>query len=438
MLNDLGNNVLASVALTMIITVAMLGLRSSLLVGLAVPVSFLCAMAVLGTMGLTVNIIVLFSLILAVGMLVDGAMVVVEYADRKMAEGMAPKAAYQNAAIRMFWPVTASTATVLAAFLPLLFWPGIVGEFMRYLPITLVATLVASLVMAMIFVPVLGGMFGRPGYQDAAAKRSLVATESGDLADVRGWIGAYVRLLAVLIRFPGLVTLAGIALVAGSWWAYGTFGRGVEFFPEVEPEQAQVLVHARGDKSVVERDQLVREVERRILDVPGAQACLRAHRPGLARRRGHRRGRGRPDPARVHRLEDEGRPARRSWPRSAAAPPISPASWSRPGCPMPARRSASRSQLEICGAGPEQARPGGAAGARLLRPAAGPEGRHRQPPGARHRVAARGRPRGGRPLRRRHRHGRLRPSAWSPTASRSRPTGPTTRTTRSTSSPATR
>ena len=269
MLNDLGNNVLASVALTMIITVAMLGLRSSLLVGLAVPVSFLCAMAVLGTMGLTVNIIVLFSLILAVGMLVDGATVVVEYADRKMAEGMAPKAAYQNAAIRMFWPVTASTATVLAAFLPLLFWPGIVGEFMRYLPITLVATLVASLVMAMIFVPVLGGMFGRPGYQDAAAKRSLVATESGDLADVRGWIGAYVRLLAVLIRFPGLVTLAGVALVAGSWWAYGTFGRGVEFFPEVEPEQAQVLVHARGDKSVVERDQLVREVERRILDVPG-------------------------------------------------------------------------------------------------------------------------------------------------------------------------
>ena len=72
----------------------------------------------------------------------------------------------------MFWPVTASTATVLAAFLPLLFWPGIVGEFMRYLPITLVATLVASLVMAMVFVPVLGGMFGRPGYQDAAAQRA--------------------------------------------------------------------------------------------------------------------------------------------------------------------------------------------------------------------------------------------------------------------------
>ena len=147
-------------------------------------------------MGLTVNIVVLFSLILAVGMLVDGATVVVEYADRKMAEGLAPREAYQTAAARMFWPVTASTATVLAAFLPLLFWPGIVGEFMRYLPITLVATLLASLVMAMVFVPVLGAMFGRAGSQDEAARaQPRPPTENGDLADVRGWIGAYVRLL---------------------------------------------------------------------------------------------------------------------------------------------------------------------------------------------------------------------------------------------------
>lgn len=267
MLDDLGNNVLSAVVLTMIITVAMLGLRSSLLVGLAVPVSFLTAMAVLGAMGLTVNIVVLFSLILAVGMLVDGATVVVEYADRKMAEGMAPRDAYKAAATRMFWPVTASTATVLAAFLPLLFWPGIVGEFMRYLPITLVATLLASLAMAMIFVPVLGAMFGRPGARDA----SIAATESGDLDEVRGWIGAYVRLLGVLVRRPLLPVLAGVALVIGSWWAYGTYGRGVEFFPAVEPEQAQVLVHARGDKSIHERDQIVREVERRILGVPGVE-----------------------------------------------------------------------------------------------------------------------------------------------------------------------
>ena len=271
MLDDLGNNVLTAVALTMIITVAMLGLRPSLLVGLAVPVSFLCAMAVLGMMGLTVNIVVLFSLILAVGMLVDGATVVVEYADRKMAEGLNPREAYLQAATRMFWPVTASTATVLAAFLPLLFWPGIVGEFMQYLPITLVATLVASLVMAMIFVPVLGALFGRPGTHDISSRRSIAATERGDLNEVRGWIGAYVRLLAVLVRRPLLPTLAGVGLVALSWWAYGTYGRGVEFFPDVEPEQAQVLVHARGDKSIHERDALVREVESRILGIEGVR-----------------------------------------------------------------------------------------------------------------------------------------------------------------------
>ena len=355
MLNDLGNNVLASVALTMIITVAMLGLRSSLLVGLAVPVSFLCAMAVLGTMGLTVNIIVLFSLILAVGMLVDGATVVVEYADRKMAEGMTPKAAYQNAAVRMFWPVTASTATVLAAFLPLLFWPGIVGEFMRYLPITLVATLVASLVMAMIFVPVLGGMFGRAGYQDAAAKRSLAATESGDLADVRGWIGAYVRLLAVLIRWPVLVTLAGVA----------PRRRQLVGLRHVRPRR-RVLPRGRARAGPGPGPRARRQVghgarpagARGRAPHPGrarAQARLRAHGAGMARRRGHRRGRGRPDPARVHRLEDAGhRPG-----DHGRDPPPHRRSRRHPGrdpraqC-RPAGRQAGPARDR--GAGPEQAR----------------------------------------------------------------------------------
>lgn len=268
MLDDLGNNVATAVVLTMIITVAMLGLRSSLLVGLAVPVSFLTSMTVLSLMGLTVNIIVLFSLILAVGMLVDGSTVVVEYADRKMAEGMPAKEAYKTAAVRMFWPVVSSTATVLAAFLPLLFWPGIVGEFMRYLPITLVATLVASLVMAMLFVPVLGGIFGRrPAF--AGHDSGVAITESGDLDRLTGWLGAYVRLLKLVVRWPVLITLAGIATVVASWMAYAAFGRGVEFFPDVEPEQAQVMIHARGDKSIVERDALVREVEARILGIEG-------------------------------------------------------------------------------------------------------------------------------------------------------------------------
>ncbi len=106
--------------------------------------------------GLTINIVVLFSLILAVGMLVDDAIIVSEFAERRMSEGMEPRAAYSLAAKRMAAPVISATFTRIAAFSPLLFWPGVVGEFMKYLPITLIATLFASLVVALIFTPTLG------------------------------------------------------------------------------------------------------------------------------------------------------------------------------------------------------------------------------------------------------------------------------------------
>ncbi|SVC78237.1 uncharacterized protein METZ01_LOCUS331091, partial [marine metagenome] len=140
MLEDLQNNVLSAILLVMIVVVAALGLHTAGLVGLAIPSSFLLAILVLNSMGLTVNIVVLFALILAVGMLVDGAIVVTEFADRKLAEGLPRREAYILAAQRMAWPIIASTATTLAAFMPLVFWPGVVGEFMKFLPITLVVT----------------------------------------------------------------------------------------------------------------------------------------------------------------------------------------------------------------------------------------------------------------------------------------------------------
>ena len=141
MLTDLQNNVLSAVVLVMVIVVAALGLRTAGLVGVAIPGSFLTAILILYIVGMTVNIVVLFSLILAVGMLVDGAIVVTEYADRKMIEGEHRRDAYALAAKRMSWPIIASTATTLVAFLPLVFWPGLVGEFMQFLPITLLMTL---------------------------------------------------------------------------------------------------------------------------------------------------------------------------------------------------------------------------------------------------------------------------------------------------------
>jgi multidrug efflux pump len=337
MLRDLQNNVLSAVLLVMIAVIAALGLRSGILVAIAIPGSFLTAILVLDALGLTVNIVVLFSLILSVGMLVDGAIVVTEYADRKLREGEPINKAYALAAKRMAWPITASTATTLAAFAPLLFWPGIVGEFMKFLPITLLATLTASLAMALLFVPVLGARFATvtraavlvafiaggaalagvatflvlgnvvglaPGplvglptavasiagaivglrlglrasqraydsvfntsTADAEKYRAVADDGDFDVSQLTGGTGLYVRVLSRALAAPGWVLSAAAVVLVGSWALYAVFGKGVEFFPNVEPEQAAIQIHARGNLSVLEKAQLVGEVERRILEL---------------------------------------------------------------------------------------------------------------------------------------------------------------------------
>ena len=158
MLSSLQNNVIAAIILVLIIILGALGVRSGLLVGISIPGSFLSGLLALSLMGFTINIVVLFALILSVGLLVDGAIVVVEYADRKLKEGLSIKEAYANASKKMALPIISSTATTLAAFLPLIFWPGLAGEFMKYLPITLICVLTSSLFMALLFVPVLGSV----------------------------------------------------------------------------------------------------------------------------------------------------------------------------------------------------------------------------------------------------------------------------------------
>ena len=265
MLLDLQNNVISAILLVMIVVVGALGLRSAGLVGVAIPGSFLTGILVLSVLGLTVNVVVLFSLILAVGMLVDGAIVVTEYADRKMSEGLHRRRAYALAATRMAWPITASTATTLAAFLPLVFWPGVVGEFMKFLPITLLATLSASLLMALVFVPTLGSLVGRPGSADPHVMAALAAGEREDPSALKGLTGWYTRMLGRALKHPGLILTAAGAVLVGAWYYFATHGKGIEFFPEIEPEQAIVLVHARGNLSVWEKDALVRQVEERTL-----------------------------------------------------------------------------------------------------------------------------------------------------------------------------
>ena len=268
MLNDLENNVIAAIVLVMIVVVEALGLRTAGLVGISIPGSFLTGILVLSFAGLTINIVVLFSLIMAVGMLVDGTIVVTESADRRMAEGYPRREAYAMAAKRMAWPIIAATATTLAAFMPLLFWPGIVGEFMKYLPITLIATLSASLFMALAFVPTLGGVIGRRAAGSEHQIASLAAAESGDLNRIKGASRLYLAVVRFAVTHPFVVVTLAILLLGGVYATYGKLGRGVEFFPDVEPENAVLHVRARGDLSVDERDLLVQEVEQRILGMP--------------------------------------------------------------------------------------------------------------------------------------------------------------------------
>ncbi len=271
MLSDLQNNVLAAVLLVMVVIVAALGLRSAAFVGVAIPGSFLTGVLVVYLAGLTVNVVVLFSLILAVGMLVDGAIVTVEYADRKLREGFQKKQAYGLAAKRMAWPIIAATATTLAAFFPLVFWPGVAGEFMKYLPITLLAVLTASLAMALIFVPAMGSVLGggpraATGQADAKAQ-AIAAGGASDLTRLSGLTGGYVRVLRRALKHPGKLLLAAFATLVAVQGAYAMYGRGVEFFPDVEPESAVLQIHGRGNLSIDQRDRLVQEVESRILQL---------------------------------------------------------------------------------------------------------------------------------------------------------------------------
>jgi multidrug efflux pump len=277
--NSLQSSILTAIALVMIIVVAALGMRSAILIGLSIPTSFLIGFLIVGLLGMTVNMMVMFGLVLTVGMLVDGAIVIVEYADRKMAEGMHRKAAYTLAAQRMFWPIFSSTATTLAAFLPMLLWPGVSGEFMSYLPVIVIIVLTAALLTAMVFLPVLGGLFGKTNASaaDTEEAHKLSGSAAVDYSQIRGFTGVYVRFLKMVAGtiFGNIAVVAGaIGVFIFVFSYYGEHNTGTEFFVDEEPEQVIVLVRGRGNLSAVEQRGLVDEVEKQILQVSGIKALL--------------------------------------------------------------------------------------------------------------------------------------------------------------------
>ena len=285
-LGSLQSSIATAIILVMIVVVAALGLRSAMLVGIAIPTSFMIGFFFLASSGYTVNMMVMFGMLLAVGMLVDGAIVVVEYADRKMSEGLDKREAYALASKRMFWPVTSSTATTLAAFLPMLLWPGVSGKFMSYLPITLIVVLSASLITALIFVPALGTVFGKAETENDEVLKQLAGAETGDIRALSGLTGSYVRLLDHLIHYPGRVMAVTGVVIVGTIWVFSLFNNGVEFFVDTEPERAIVLVSARGNLSADDALMLARDVEEIVLNTEGVKTVFTRSAPGLGQSQG--------------------------------------------------------------------------------------------------------------------------------------------------------
>ncbi|MBT7451429.1 MAG: efflux RND transporter permease subunit, partial [Rhodospirillaceae bacterium] len=263
-LDSIQNGVVLAIFLVMTLCMALLGIRSGLLVGISIPGAFLTGIFFMYMLGMTINFVAIFGLILSVGLLVDGAIVVVENADRRIAAGQKPSLAYTAAAKRMAWPIITSTGTTMAAFVPLLFWPGFVGQFMGLLPLTIILVLTASVTMALIFVPTIGSATRRndSGTETVEDEAGLVDPETET-----GISGAYVKLLKSALLHPGKIIVATFAMLFIVPTLFFMYGPGLTLNPNEEPRAAMLVVKALGNLSIEEQDRLVGEVERRILDI---------------------------------------------------------------------------------------------------------------------------------------------------------------------------
>ncbi len=200
--NDLENSIILGVILVVLVLMFFLGFRNALFVGIAIPLSMFISFLVLNSLGITLNLMVLFSLILALGMLVDNGIVVVENIYRLMQEGKSSIRAAKEGVGEVAWPIITSTATTLAAFLPLAFWDDIVGEFMKYLPITLIIVLSSSLFVALVINPVLTAMYMK--IQDVSKEKPKRNTLI---------VAAVLGILGIILYFPGYTTMANILVL---------------------------------------------------------------------------------------------------------------------------------------------------------------------------------------------------------------------------------
>ncbi|NNE57833.1 MAG: efflux RND transporter permease subunit, partial [Hellea sp.] len=269
MITSLFSSIINAVILVFIVCIAALGLRSALFVGWAIPASFLMALFMFYLQGQPINMMIMFGLILSVGVLVDAAIVIIEYADRKLAEGLPRKEAFQTAGERMFWPIITSTATTLAAFIPLLFWDDITGKFMSFLPLTMIYVLTASMIMALIFLPTMGSLIGPRKVTKPTSNLKALSGAEGDPSKVTGLLGVYIRFIREMIQRPIFVIVATLLLlfiiVSGFRVSMaGPPAKPLEFFTQDSSDQIFVVARARGNSTPAADLSIAKELERRL------------------------------------------------------------------------------------------------------------------------------------------------------------------------------
>ena len=250
MVADLENNIFSGLILVVVVMVLFLGWRTSTVVALAIPLSMLISFAVILVMGYTLNMIVLFGLVLALGMLVDNAIVIVENIYRHVQMGKSRTRAALEATGEVAWPVITSTATTVAAFSPLMFWPDTMGEFMKFLPITVVIVLSSSLFVALVISPTICAAFG--------------TGEVRQRSDESRFMGFYTRVLRAAIEHRATALALSVLVLVASGLLYAKLGRGVQLFPDIDPERAFVNLRFPQGTNVRETDRLTRICEERV------------------------------------------------------------------------------------------------------------------------------------------------------------------------------
>ena len=264
MLKSLQAAVTNAIISVMILVIGALGIRSALMVGISIPTSFLMAITLLALSGGYINMMVMFGLLVSVGLLVDGSIVMVEYADRKMAEGLNRLDAYTQSYKRMIWPIISSTATTLAAFLPLILWPGVSGQFMKWMPFMVSLVLVSSLFSALIFIPVMGSIFGKTEKKDITKLNN-----NFDLKDLTGFTKVYIDILQKLIKTPILTIVSSIGIVVILFNLYVNFNAGARYSVEGDTNQMTVHIIARGNLSPSQKLGIALDVENIVRTVDG-------------------------------------------------------------------------------------------------------------------------------------------------------------------------